>query len=195
MKLRFILAFVCFVSAVVAQKKPSYKDYFEEGTYLLSEDNMAQALQNFEAAYKIDSTSANINYMLGICYLSSARQKSRAEEHLQRAVTNISKAYQPDMATEKTAPPLALFYYGKALHINYKFDEALEQYEKFSQYISPKDKEWKKMVEKEKQAASIAKTLVANPINIKITNMGDSINSIINFFGIKKINYEVCVFL
>lgn len=177
MKLRFILAFVCFVSAVVAQKKPSYKDYFEEGTYLLSEDNMAQALQNFEAAYKIDSTSANINYMLGICYLSSARQKSRAEEHLQRAVTNISKAYQPDMATEKTAPPLALFYYGKALHINYKFDEALEQYEKFSQYISPKDKEWKKMVEKEKQAASIAKTLVANPINIKITNMGDSINS------------------
>lgn len=177
MKRTYTFVFVFAVLVLSAQKKPTYKDYFEEGMFLLAEDNMAGALKNFEAAYRIDSTSANINYLLGVSYLSSARKKTIAEYYLKKAVSDISKNYQADNASEKSAPPLAHLYYGNALHINYKFNDALAQYSSFNQYLSPKDKESHRLLKKGTDAANVAKTLVANPINIKITNMGDSINS------------------
>lgn len=178
MKLLYTLAFITSSLFVVSQTKPaSYKEYFQEGSYLLLEGNMERAQENFEVAYLMDSSSANINYMLGICYLQSALQKAKAEHLLAKAVKNISKAYKTDLADEKAAPPLALFYYSQALHINYKFDEAMKQAEEFKKYIDVKDKEWEKMMVKEKTASMIAKTMVANPINVQITNLGDSINS------------------
>ncbi|MGZ3901347.1 MAG: TolB family protein, partial [Bacteroidia bacterium] len=78
---------------------------------------------------------------------------------------------------EKAAPPLAHFYYGQALHINYKFDDATAQYTNFSKYVSARDKDWKKMLEREKEICAYAKELSAAPLNIQITNLGDSINS------------------
>jgi len=179
-KMRSAYTLICISLSFIllSQNKPAtYKDYFQEGSYLLLENNLLRAQDNFEIAYKIDSSSANINYMLGICYLSSALQKSKAEYHLAKAIKNISKTYRTDNADEKAAPPLSLFYYSQALHINYKFDEAMAQSEEFKKYIDPKDKEWQKMMEKQRMASVIAKTMVANPINVQITNMGEDINS------------------
>lgn len=155
----------------------SYKEYFQEGSYLLLEDNFSQAQENFEAAYAIDSTNANVNYMLGICYLHSALQKPKAEYFLAKAVTNVSRTYKTDDASEKAAAPLAHLFYGEALHINYKFDEAIAQYDEFKKFVSAKDKEWMKLVVRHKETATYAKELVAIPMNVQITNLGDSINS------------------
>src|SRR5688572_24168185 len=129
-KTGILLSLLCFIFNASAQtevKTPSYKMYFEEGSFLLVENDPTGALRNFEMAYKLDSSSANINYMLGICYLQSSTKKARAEQHLARAVKNISNSYKADQASEKAAPPLAYFFYGQALHVNYKFDEALKQ--------------------------------------------------------------------
>lgn len=178
MRIHYLLIFLTSTFFIVAQTKPpGYRQYFEEGSYLLLENNFDRAQDNFETAYQLDSSSANINYMLGICYLQSALKKSKAEAYLERAIKNISKTYKTDLYSEKAAPPLAHFYYGKALHINYKFDEAMTQYNEFKKYVDPKDAEWQKMVDKEKTASVIAKKMVAEPINIQITNLGDSINS------------------
>jgi hypothetical protein len=179
-KASILLPLICFIFKVSAQteiKIPTYKTYFEEGSFLLVENDAVGALRNFEIAYRMDSSSANINYMLGICYMQSTTKKAKAEYHLAKAVKNISNSYKADMATEKAAPPLAYFFYGQALHLNYKFDEALNQFGEFNRYVDPKDKEYVKMLEKEVATASLAKTMVANPINVMITNMGDSINS------------------
>ncbi|MBA2613618.1 MAG: PD40 domain-containing protein [Bacteroidetes bacterium] len=155
----------------------SYKDYFQEGSYLLLEDNYILAQENFEAAYAIDSTSANVNYMLGICYLHSALQKPKAEYFLANAVKNVSRTYKTDDASEKASAPLAHLFYGEALHINYKFDEAIKQYDEFKKFVSAKDKEWTKLVVRHKETANYAKELVAIPMNVQITNLGDSVNS------------------
>jgi hypothetical protein len=155
----------------------TYKEYFQEGSYLLLEDNYPMAQDNFQAAYDIDSSSANINYLLGLCYLHSATQKGSAERYLANASKSVSRMYKTDDHTEKSAPPLAHYYYGKALHFNYKFDEAAAQYDKFSKFVSAKDKEWKKMLDKEKATCAYAKDAVAGPMNVMITNLSDSINS------------------
>ena len=172
----FLIILTCLVKGQT--KNPdSYKSYFQEGLYLLLENNYEKAQESFEQAYKIDSSSANINYVLGICYLNSALKKKLAEPFFSKAVKNISRNYKAENPNEKAAPPLSYFYYGKALHINYKFDEALARYDDFTNYVDARSKDWKKMVDKEKATSILAKEMVANPINIQIDNMGDSINS------------------
>lgn len=154
----------------------SYSDYFKEGTFLLMEENYDMALKNFLQAYKIDSSSANINYNVGYCYLNSPSKKTWAERYLAKAITNISKNYSQDNPSEKAAPPIAYLFYGKALHLNYKFDEANAQYDYFEKNYA-KDKASKDDVAFLKMQTAYAKELVAAPINVKVENLGDSINS------------------
>lgn len=178
MRILYSLIFIGFTFFLSAQTKPgTYKDYFLEGSYQLLEGDADKAQQNFELAYQLDSTSSNINYMVGVVYLQNPLFKTKAEPYLAVAVKNISASYKTDDAAEKSAPPLALFYYGEALHINYKFDEALTSYEKFRTFVDPKDKEYSKMLEKGISTAKLAKDVAAQPLNVAITNLGDSINS------------------
>ncbi|MES2566617.1 MAG: hypothetical protein V4565_07110 [Bacteroidota bacterium] len=153
-----------------------YSDFFREGNFLIGEENYDMALKNYIEAYKIDSSSANINFNIGFCYLSSSQNKGQAENYLAKAITKVTKNYRHDDPSEKAAPPLAIFYYGKALHFNYKFDEAIAQYDFFDKEYA-KDKETKADVAFFKQQSLYAKELIATPINVKIENLGDSINS------------------
>ncbi|GIV28318.1 MAG: hypothetical protein KatS3mg027_2132 [Bacteroidia bacterium] len=155
----------------------SYKEYFTEGNHLMLENNYSLALQNYLHAYELEPYNANINYLLGKAYLFSATEKNKAEEHLAKAINKIKKNYIPDDPSEKSAPVLALYYYAQALHINYKFDEAIQYYDRFLQSLGKAAKSWEKEVTFKKNQSIYAKTLVSNPINIKITNLGDSINS------------------
>lgn len=154
----------------------SYNDYFKEGLFLIGENNYDMALKNFLEAYKKDSSSANINYYVGFCYLNSSTNKNLAERYLAKSITKVSKNYNPENYNEKSAPPIAILNYGKALHINYKFDEAQTQYDNFLNNYA-KDKASKEEVEYLKGQSNYAKDLVAAPINVKIENLGDSINS------------------
>lgn len=156
----------------------TYKEYFTEGSYLIMEENYSQALQNFKKAYEFDSTNANINFLIGECYLHSATEKSKAEYYLSKAINDVAKKYRPAEPSEKSAPPHAYLFYAHALHLNYKFDEAIQNYDKFLEFIGPSAaKEWQNQVTYYKNQSIYAKKLVANPINIKIANLGDSINS------------------
>ena len=127
MKVFFTVALISLFSFANAQNKQadSYKTKVQEGLYLLLEGNYEMAQGNFEAAYQMDSSTANINYLIGLCYLNSAQKKASAERHFAKAINKISRSYRSDDPEEKSASPLAQLYYGKALHINYKFDQAI----------------------------------------------------------------------
>ena len=173
----FIVTLLFAVNAVKAQlPSGSYTDYMKEGMFLVGEENYDMALRNFLEAYKQDSSSSNVNFNVGFCYLNSSNNKVLAEGYLAKSLKDISKNYQIDNPNEKSAPPLAVFYYGKALHINYKFDEAQIQYDNFLNTYA-KDKATKDDVAYFKAQNEFAKEIVAVPINVKIQNLGDSINS------------------
>jgi hypothetical protein len=178
MRIFYCIIFIQLAFVLSSQKKPaSYKDYFLEGSYQMLEGDMDKAQTNFELAYQLDSSSSNINYLLAVCYSQNPMYKTRAERYLAVAIKNISNSYRTDDASETAAPPLALFYYGMAEHVNYKFDEALATYEKFRQFVDPKDKEYQQMLEKEIATTKLAKQFASQPINVLITNLGDSVNS------------------
>lgn len=172
--LTLILLSVITTKAQLASGK--YSDYFKEGSFLLIEENYDQALKNFTEAYKLDSSSANINFNMGYCLLYSSVDKKSAERYFSRAVTNVKKNYRQDDPSEKGAPPLAHFFYGRALHLNYKFDEAAAQYDIFDKEYA-KDKVNKENVTFYRAQTTYAKELVGSPINVSVTNLGDSINS------------------
>jgi hypothetical protein len=172
-----VIIFLLGFNSIKAQlPSGSYSDYFKEGIFLIGEENYDMALKNFLEAYKQDSSSANINFNIGFCYLNSSTNKGLAENYLAKSINDISKNYKSDNPNEKSASPLAIVYYGKALHINYKFDEALVQYNNFLN-IYAKDNANKEDVAFLKSQNEYAKEIVATPINVKIENLGDSINS------------------
>lgn len=166
-----------FNISLKAQGKADYRQKFTEGNYLILEGNYTLALQNFKEAYAIDSTNANINFKVGLCYMKSETEKNKALYYLEKAVLNTAKNYNDLEPTEKSAPINAFYYYGQALHFNYKFDEALANYEKFKSFLRSKNVDLIKDVDRQIEISNNAKLLVTAPINIILKNLGDSINS------------------
>ncbi len=160
------------------EKKSIYNEKFTEGNYLILEENYPQALKVFLEAYQIDSTNSNINYKIGFCYLKTESSKALSLKYLEKGVKNTTKNYNDVELDEKIAPINAYYFYGRALHLNYKFDEAIANYEKFKSYLVPgKHDDLIKDVNRQIEISNFAKTAVAAPVNFVIKNMGDSINS------------------
>ena len=89
----FVLFFSLFIFNVslFGQSKADYRQKFTEGNYLILEGNYTLALQNFQQAYQIDSTNSNINFKVGLCYMKSETEKSKALYYLEKAVLKISR--------------------------------------------------------------------------------------------------------
>jgi hypothetical protein len=173
-----LILFTSFWSLTTyAQSKADYRQKFTEGNFLILEGNYVQALKNFLEAYHIDSSSANINYKVGLCYLNTITEKSKALYFLEKAVLKTTTKYTDLEPREESAPINAFYYYGKALHQNYKFDEAIANYEKFKSYLRASQNELMSDVNRQIEISNNAKALVAAPINVVLRNLGDSINS------------------
>jgi tetratricopeptide (TPR) repeat protein len=175
-KINTTILFLVFAFSGFSQKA-SYRKLIQEGNFLQLEEEYGQALEAYKKAYAIDSSTASLNYNLGFCYLKSQSQKKLAENYLAKAITNVTRNYSDD-PFEKKAPIMAYFYYGQAKHINYKFDEAAEQYTKYQSYLKSGDKKERAEVDRYIQISKNAKEFVAAPINVKVTNLGSKINSV-----------------
>lgn len=173
----FFLIFFAINLTLKSQDKGDYREKFTEGNFLILEGNYNRALKNFLDAYQIDSGNANINFKIGFCYLKTVSEKSKALPYLEKAVLNTSKKYVDMEPREKAAPINAFYYYGEALHLNYKFDEAIANYEKFKSFLKAKQVSMIRDANRQIEISNNAKALVSAPMNIIISNLGDSINS------------------
>ena len=166
--------------APLKKERSSYNYHFSEGTYNLLENNYNVALSNFIQAYKVDPSSANINYLVGMCYMRSSVVQERAKSirYLEKACMDVTKHHYAEFtASEKQAPILAYYYLGLANHLNYKFDEALDAFRKFKELSGSAKTQEVADAERMIVWCATAKKLMSNPVSAKITNLGDSINS------------------
>lgn len=172
----FIFLF-CLLNLQLFSQRHDYNQKITEGNYLFLERNYIMAIQQYELAYAIDSSNANINYKVGVCYLNIPGKKKKALPYLDRAVKDITKSYDEDEPSVKSAPYDAIFYHAKALHYASRFAEALEEFDKFKRMLKKKDVE--RMVETQRlmEMCQNAVILSKEPEHITITNLGDSVNS------------------
>jgi hypothetical protein len=118
--------------------------------------------EDYESASKIYSTllSGNLqhpeyNFRFGACQLFTIQDKEEPLKYLK-------------FATEQSnVPHLAYFYYGLGLHLNYRFDRAIEQYAIYEEQASKKEKE-AALVAHYKEQCTHGKSLVSSFTDISV---------------------------
>ena len=175
-KIALLIFLFLFAGALFAQKS-KYNKNITEGNYLFLENNYIMALHSYEAAYAIDSTNANINYKIGLCYLNIPSKKKNAFRFMEKAAKNISKSYDEDEPGIKCAPIDAIYYHAKAQHYSGNFQLAIDEFQKYQSTVGKKNKDRNEDIERQIAMCNNAIEFSKKPENITIKNLGDSINS------------------
>ena len=169
--------FVISVSCYSQKTKVIYNEKFTQGNYLILEKNYSLALRYFKEAYNIDSTSANINYKLGLCYLQSPSEKHKAVYHLEKAVQNVVHNYSPEDVSQVKASDLAFYSLGIAYRLAYNFNASDFCFKKFKEMIGSNNSKLTADLDRQIYINANAQEFIKDTAKVTIVNMGDSINS------------------
>lgn len=163
---RFVLLiFVAFLSThVVSQDMKAFKQYMNEGKEYFDQGRINKSLNAYLKAQKIQPKDEGANYSIALCYHLTYLYKQ-------------SLSYILAAPSMRTIDPMYSFYLGNAYHANYEFDKAIQE---FNSFLAIKNKDLKQDQAKThlliKQCHK-AIELVKSPVEVKITNMGATINS------------------
>lgn len=117
---RFLLVLALLFASIVAY--PQYASEAElkkAAEKLFIDENYAEALPLFSQLLSLYPKDPDYNYKLGACMLFAEEDKEKGLKYL-------------NFATGKAnVDPEAYFFEGRAYHLNYEFDKAVESYTKF----------------------------------------------------------------
>lgn len=125
--------------------------------------NYSDAIKGFESALVGSPSDYDLQLKLGLCYMYSYIDRTKSIELLDKLKEKKDNNFE------------ALYYLGRAYHVNYKFDEAIFYYQQFAD--SCKDSLTIAEALRQIEMCNNGKKLVANPVDVTLRNMGDAINS------------------
>ncbi len=164
-----------FVSAVSAQ---SNEKKFYNAEDLIEYGNFHKALSIYLELLNDQPNNANLNFKVGFCYLNTATDKVKAIPYLEFASKHIDLDYEPGVFTETEAPIEVLYFLGKAYHVNYRFDDAESVFIKLKSMLDADNQVFVDKVNHELEACQVARTLMKDPVDMDVTNLGSKINTI-----------------
>ncbi len=172
----FLFVLLATFSLFTYSQGKSYRQKLTEGNQLFLEKNYTMALQQFLEAYAIDSSTANINYKIGLCYLNLADGKHKAYYFLEKASHDTHKRYEDFEPSEKEAPLVTIYYLGQACQLDNKFDEAITNYNQYKEEARPNANDTKE-IDRRIEMALTGIALTKKPVTVLFKNLGDSINT------------------
>lgn len=152
----------CYLKA--QKENENFKLKFAQAWMLFNDENYRGALKIYRGLYPSNPNHAMLNYRMGQCY-SELKQMDSALIYLQKAV-NLDSTIKYD----------AFLLLGQAYHFKGDIDKALEYYYNYKRKLSPRQAE-RDYVNVLIQQCLTAKELMKNPVNVKVENLGPSINS------------------
>lgn len=160
-KVFVIFIFSICIFAAHASEPPEYKKALKE----FEMERYHNALNYFEEIKDEMQDDAKFWYYMGVCHLNTHSYK--------KAVEYIEKAYEmdSDAINERDYD----YWYGKALHLNYNFDEAISRYKKYLGEIGKLDANYAE-TEHNIQQAITGKKLVEQPKDFVVRNLGPEMN-------------------
>ena len=171
------------VEANGLDSKGDFNQKFLEANQLMEEKAWRESISIWQELYTMNNTNANVNYKLGFCYLQTANDKLKSLTYLKTAASmELARMYDPYDPAEVGAPIEAIFYLGRAFHLNYQMDDALSTYNLLLGQINEKhylNKEALRQI----AMCNEAKHQLANPQNYLITNVGNVVNTDANDYS------------
>lgn len=153
-KLTVFALFVCLSAPIMAQT--AEPDVIKEADNLFEEEEYTKAYKLYAQLVSNHPTDPLYNYRLGVCMIYSEPDKKKSFSYL-------NKAYQ----NRANLPKDVTFFYGKAYHINYLFDEAIRYYNEFKKE-APASMQKKLQVDREIKACGNGKRLLSTITDLEI---------------------------
>jgi outer membrane protein OmpA-like peptidoglycan-associated protein/Tol biopolymer transport system component len=189
-----ILCCLIFSSAFAQNPTLDFEKEFKRGEEIFSsvyEGDKAELLSESKGAYTAalpiflnlytqDTTNMNLAFKIGVCYLSSKKNRAQSIPFFEKAARHISNTYDGSSYKERNAPPITNKYLGDAYHLNYQFDLAIAVYLKQIAFLSTDKNEYQELIldiNRKIEMCKTGKILVKNPVNVKIQNLGSAVNS------------------
>ncbi|MBN4081784.1 PD40 domain-containing protein [bacterium AH-315-C07] len=161
-----LLLFISSVSHAVRQDEKDIKSLISEGNHFYENELYTQALPIYKKLKEKKSDDPEISLRLGVCQLNSNAEKSAALENLKMA------------AEQEGISPEVFYWLGRAYHFIYEFDLAIENYNKFISAIPEEGNEdFIADTQLQIEMCNNGKELLKNPVDVKIENLGPTINS------------------
>lgn len=145
----FLIFNLLVINNLKSQQFKNEAELRKEAERLFEEDEFIKAYPLYSQLVSNYQTDPDLNYHLGVCMLYSEANKKKCFSYLKLAANH-----------PKDAPKDAVFYLGKAYHINYQFDEALKYYEDYKK-IGSASQQKRLQVDKEIAACKNGKRLLA----------------------------------
>ncbi len=140
------------------------KSSLKQANSLYKDEHFRNAIPYYEEVLKVQPDHAEALFKSGVCYLNRFSKE--------KALENILKAYEKDSSVSKHLR----YWMGRAYHLNYKFDEALESYSIYKSSLRKKDQRSDDLRIHIEQSKA-AKELAGSPKNYAVQNLGNNINS------------------
>lgn len=154
----FILLNLLFYNNLNAQQFRNEQELRKEADKLFDDDDYTKAYNLYAQLVALYPKDPELNYKLGVCMLYSEADKKKCFSYLKFAALHPSDA-----------PKDAKFYYAKAFHINYLFDEAIYFYKEYKKVGSPSQQK-KLQVDKEITSCVNGKRLLASLSELVVMN-------------------------
>ncbi len=180
MKTSTILLLVCSLSffSLNAGKAKDFEKKLDRAEVLFKNGNFSDALKMYLDLYSVDSTNANVCYKIGVCYMKAGKgnDPKKAAVYLEKSVKGAHKLYDENDRKEKRAPLSSYKLLAEAYHLNYDFDKAINTYKQY-QKAARLDRKSEKDITRRISMCETGKELMAHPADVKIVNLGKTINS------------------
>ncbi len=169
-----IFLFSGIFSTLFAQDKTT-KQIFQKAQGVFENRSYNEALRLFRELDSIQPNDSYTNFFLGLCYLNTKTDYSKAIQSLSFTIKNID-------STEKEIILRANLNLGKAYQLTNRFDEAISTYNKITAN-KLSDSTDAGNVKGEIEKCLYAKQLIKKPVNATIRNLGPQINSAFTDYG------------
>lgn len=152
-----------FKKAVEAIKKGD--EYFEKANEAIFKVqspglNYAIAKKHYMIAQDLNDSNGELNFKIGVCLANSSFRE--------KCIDYLYKAYKLDPKCD----PFMDYYYGYALQLDGKFDQAVKSYNKFKDTYKKSD-EFNKFTLKRKKECAEAKKAMITPVRAWVDNVSE----------------------
>lgn len=161
-KLSVLSVGILFVLGAFAQDA---KKFMKQGNSDLEYEQYRKAIVSFKKVLEVEPENATALFKIGHCYLETF-------EH-QKGLESMQAAIEIDAEVDKYQD----YWLGRAYHLNYMFDEAINHYQLYLSTIKSKGDTRRDDLEKFLEECGYAKGYLAQPSHYRIENIGGPINT------------------